>query len=303
MSPNPTREEVRIPEDLADPRAPYAAFLLMETLPSRAAAKKAAKRGQLLLDGQPMRWGTLVEPGQVLTLLEPPPRATEIYERDLHVVYEDDVMAVLEKPPGLPVNGWRLHTFENALPHNLRPTTATDALNWPRPAHRLDARTQGLVVVAKTSGALVGLNRSFQERRVHKHYKAVLRGRLEGEGTIAEPLKGRDARTRYKAVEHTRSLKADWTTTVDLWPETGRTHQLRIHMANLGHPVLGDGRYGDGFRGSGLFLQAKAIGFEHPVTGEAMAIELPEAPKFASYRTREARRWAKYNDQGGGTVA
>lgn len=296
MSDSPIREEVRVPEGISDSRAPYVAYALMETLPSRASAKKACKRGQLLLDGELVRWDTRVVVGQVLTLLEPHPRGIEVFERTLNVVYEDAIMAVVEKPPGLTVNGYRLQTFENALPYNLEPTVAGDALNWPRPAHRLDARTQGLVLVAKTSTALVGLNRSFQERRVWKHYKAILRGRLEGEGIVDEPLQGREAVTRYAVVEHTRSLKAEWTTTVDLWPKTGRTHQLRIHMAHLGHPVLGDGRYGDGFRGSGLFLQAAAIRFDHPLNGAAMHISIPEAPKFGSYRTREARRWAKYNE-------
>jgi 23S rRNA-/tRNA-specific pseudouridylate synthase len=147
--------------------------------------------------------------------------------------------------------------------------------------------------VAKTGQAIVSLSRQFEDKTIAKTYRAICLGRLEGKGTIDAPIDGRSASTRYVAVAHTRSLTTDWVTTVDLFPATGRTHQLRLHLAGLGHPILGDRQHTEGkvLRGKGLFLAAIALAFHHPDDGRPVRVDVPEPDKFASFRDREERRW------------
>ena len=144
----------------------------------------------------------------------------------------------------------------------------------------------------------MSLGRQFQERQVRKRYRAILVGRLEDSGTIDTALEERAARTRWAAVRHDRSLHCQWLTTVDLWPETGRTHQLRRHMAQLGHPVLGDDLYTEGrvLQRSGLFLAAVELQLTHPRSGEPLHFVLPEPSKFVTFREREERRWSRSRD-------
>ena len=260
-------------------------------LPSRSQARKMIKRGELLLDEQQVEPSRFVKEGDRLILLRPA-KLPPTWELELPVVYVDDDLAAIHKPPGPVVSGNRFRTVEHALPFNLGPSPAPDALVLPRPVHRLDARTSGLLLVARSASALVELGRRFQRREVRKRYRAILSGRLEGEGTVEEPLDGRDARTRWRAVRHDPSLHVDWTTTVDLFPETGRTHQLRRHMASLGHPVLGDELYNDGpvLRSAGLFLFAAELKLLHPRTDQPLRLELPEPVKYETFRARERRR-------------
>lgn len=261
-------------------------------VPSRARARKLIKRGLVILNGAPVETSRFVRDGDVIELL-PPPDPPEPWERELAIAWQDEHFAVVVKPPGVPTSGNRGRTLARALPFNLGPSPAPDALLWPRPVHRLDVRTSGLVVVARAAAAEVALNRAFQERRVHKRYRAVVVGRLEGEGIVEEPIEGRPARSRWRAVEHTPDLHVGCLTTVDLWPETGRTHQLRLHLAGLGHPVLGDDLHGQDhrvLRRAGLFLAACELGLEHPISGKALTIAWPEPTKFGTWRARARRR-------------
>jgi 23S rRNA pseudouridine1911/1915/1917 synthase len=269
-------------------------------LPSRAAARKVIKRGEALLNGEPVEPSRFVVPGDRIGLLQPvelPP----VWEEPIEVVWADPHLAAVRKPAGPVVSGNRFKTVEHALPFNLERSTAPDALLLPRPVHRLDARTSGLLLVARSASALVALGRSFQERRVHKRYRALLIGRLEGEGLVDTPLEDRSAVTRWQAAQHDRCLTCDWTTTVDLFPETGRTHQLRRHMASLGHPVLGDELYTEGkvLRGAGLFLFAAGLELAHPIDGQPLRFELPEPAKYEAFRVRELRRWQRHNPVSG----
>ena len=283
-----------VPAEAGGPRLDAYAAAVFEELPSRQSAKKALKRGDLLLNGGQGQPHQPVEPGQLLELLLPTSPLVPIYVLHFPVVLEDDCLAVVHKPPGIPVSGNYARTIQRALPANLRSSTARDALPWPRPVHRLDAPTGGLLLVAKTASALVGLSRQFQQRHVHKHYRAVVEGRLDGEDDVNTPIEAMQACTHYRGVGHTRSLHTGWVTTVDLWPRTGRTHQLRRHMTWLGHPVVGDSCYGDSgrtLRGKGLFLWAVGLRLTHPHTGVWLDVHIDEPPKFHSYRQREARRW------------
>jgi len=285
--------EVPLPDALAGARIDAAAMVALE-LPSRNRARKEIKAGRLLLDGATVETSRRVHAGQTLTLLSPP-EPPPVYAREIPVVYADPHLAVVNKPAGLVVSGNLAKTLERALPFNLPRTDAPDPLPWPRPVHRLDARTSGLVLIARSLRGQVGLGRALQERRVQKRYLALVTGRLEGEGIVEAPIEGRAARSRWRSVACSRSLHTRWMTAVDLWPETGRTHQLRIHMAALRHPILGDGRYGPAkvLRSQGLFLTAVALSLTHPVTGEPLAVEVPPPAKFTTFPAREARRWER----------
>ncbi len=275
----------------------------LAAFPTRASARKAAKRGELAVDGEisePSRW---VPAGSVIAWLEPEAHRIPVLPIAVPVVYEDACMAVVHKPSGLATSGALPRTLERTLPHNLSPSSLPDALRRPRPVHRLDAPTAGLVVVAKTRTAHAALGHAFQRREVHKRYRAVLVGRLEGEGRVELPVEGRAAESDYRAIGHGRSLRSGWITRVDLWPRTGRTHQLRRHMAHLGVPILGDGAYGiDGWilKGKGVFLFALELRLAHPTSGAPLHLQIPEPAKVASLFAREARRWRRHHPEAPG---
>lgn len=286
-----------------DGREDWAEQWLLRLMPdhfhSKSSARKAVKRGEIAFDGQTVEHHCRVGPGVVIERLEPAKGPPAVFHLDLDVVYEDEQMAVVVKLPGFRVNGNRHRTIEHALPHNLEPTTAPAALQYPRPCHRLDAPTGGLLVVAKTGPALAELNRQFQARETRKTYRAIAIGRLEGHGRVEVPLDGREAISEWRVVRHTRSLRTDWITTVELHPITGRTHQLRRHLSGLGHPILGDSEYGiEGriLRGKGLFLWATAIEITVPGQDTPRRFETAEPHKFHSMRVREARRWRNHHD-------
>ncbi|MEN7546287.1 RluA family pseudouridine synthase [Rapidithrix thailandica] len=268
---------------------------LFERLPSHQGIKKAIKRGELLVDGQVSSTGHWVQAGQCIELVEREDRLGKIYELPLHVVYEDDALAVINKPGGLRISGNQFRTLENALRFNLKPSSAYDALLQPRPVHRLDSPTKGLVLIAKTTQALHYLSHQFARKTIHKQYKAIVAGKVEGSGRIAQMIEGKEAITEYTALSHTPSLQHQWLTLVELSPLTGRTHQLRIHLSHLGHPIIGDSLYGpETMQHKGLFLCAVALHFTHPVTGEPLRISINPPEKFQSFPAREQRRWEKY---------
>jgi RluA family pseudouridine synthase len=293
------RESVAVPPESAGEHLDAYAAKAFNLLESRKAARKAVKRGDLLLDGALAQANWLVRAGQCLELLTPSAPPPPVYDFKFRVLLEDEYLAVVEKPAGIPVSGNYVRTIERALLANISASRQPDALPWPRPVHRLDAPTGGLLLIAKTARAMVELSRQFQERTVHKRYRAIVSGRLEGGGRICEPLDGRRAETGYRVLEQSRSLHTDWLTTLELELFTGRTHQLRRHLAGLGHPILGDRQYalpGQLLRSKGLFLWALELDFDHPKTGERMRMRIDEPPKFATYRDREQRRWQRYQD-------
>ncbi len=287
--------QVRAPEGEAS-RLDALLHARVPAVASRSAARRLARAGRVRVEGAPERGNPFVPAGALVEVDLPDGPARPVYPLLLPFLHVDPWMAVVDKPAGLPTSGNRRRTLAAALPANLAPSAEPDALPAPHPVHRLDARTGGLVVVARCAGANVALGRAFQERRVGKRYLALLLGRLEGEGVVDAPLDGRAARTRWRALAWTPSPLAGWITTAEFRPETGRTHQIRRHAAALGHPVLGDDLHGGdrpNLRGRGLFLRAVGLRLEHPVTGEPLRLELPEPPRFARQLRREAARFAR----------
>jgi len=265
-------------------------------LSSRNQARKAIKTGQLTRNGERCRTAWFVATGDALELTLTGPPRLPVLRLDLDLCHVDPWLAVVRKPAGIHVRGNRARTVHRALRHNLGLPELEDALPDPDPVHRLDYRTSGLLLVARAAGVRRDLCKLFETRQIHKRYRAVLQGRLEGEGEEHNPLDGREAITRWRVVGHGRSLHVGWLTEVDLFPQTGRTHQLRRHMTGLGHPVLGDDLHHSGkiYRGGGLFLCAVEQRFVHPATGERLHIRLDPPEKFQTLMARESRRWDRW---------
>ena len=291
------RQSHIVPDGVSETRfKDYALEPFKEAIASRKGIRKAIKRGEFLLDGEPATTGAWVTPGQKIELLLGEEAVGKEFRLKLEVLLEDEDLAVVHKPAGYPVSGNWFKTIANALPVNLIESQADDRLTTPRPVHRLDRQTSGLLIVAKTHRTQVSLGELFAEKRIEKRYRAIVIGKLEGAGRIESDIEGKPAVSRYQAVAHTRSLHNEWLTRVDLFPETGRTHQLRIHLAERGHPILGDSLHGEeGFvlRGRGLFLCAVALDFVHPMSGEPVHLEIEDPAKFDQTVGWEQRRWER----------
>ena len=286
-----------IPEGIDKIRLDVYAATVFPHLPTKKSAYKAIKRGDVLLDGKMCEPCRRISPGHRIEITERKNNTAGAFKLNLNIVYEDEHLAVIEKPPGFSVSGNRFKTIENALPYNLKPSNQPDSLRKPKPVHRLDSSTGGLLLIAKTQTALIGLSRQFQARGIKKRYRAVLIGRIEGSGCINEPVGGRDAETKYGAISHTPSIKNKWLTLADLVPDTGRTHQLRRHMQHMGFPILGDKIYGtEGLilKSKGLFLWAVEISFTHPIDESHLTFTIEEPEKFKTFLEREKRRREKY---------
>ncbi len=297
-APSPLRlESLAASLVVADAAGSRLDVFLADRLPifaSRKAAYKAVKEGRASINGQPT-----IAPHQRLAVGDridladdrrppPPPLALE-----LTVVFEDDWLAVVVKPPGLAVSGNFARTAVRALPTNLLPSHAPDALRTPLPVHRLDAPTGGLLLVAKRATALVDLGRQFARREVRKRYRAIAAGHLPPVAQVELPVDGRPASTRFHRLASVPSLNYGVLTVVDCFPESGRTHQIRRHLAALGAPIVGDPEYGTPgqvLKGKGLFLWAVELAFRHPDSGAQMQFAVDPPAKFASLLAREQRR-------------
>jgi 23S rRNA pseudouridine1911/1915/1917 synthase len=268
--------------------------------------------GLVEVDGRAVeRPGETLRPGARVRWAPPAPRETRVEPEagELRVLYEDAALVAVDKPPGLVVHpgaGHRAGTLLNALVHHCPELKDIGEVSRPGLVHRLDKDTSGLIVVAKTAAAHAALVAQFQAHIIRKQYKALVWGRLpETEGEIDREV-GRHPTARQKMSVHARRGKRAVTfwlvreefpgplTLVELTPQTGRTHQLRVHLASLGHPVLGDATYGGGVsrlagqpRLLGLkplvhrqLLHAWRLGVTHPRTGEPLTWEAPLPEDF-----------------------
>lgn len=268
-----------------------------EMIPTRKGIKKAILQNRIFVDGKPATTGHWVKSGEVITLNEILTAPPKDYEIDLEIPYEDDFLAVVFKPSGIPVSGNLFKTLYNALGENLKRSSQTDKLRWPLPVHRLDTATSGLVIVAKTHSVRVELGRMLEAKEITKRYRAILQGTLKGSGTIESPVNEKPALTNFEVIENIETLKDTSLTLVDFYPVTGRTHQLRVHASSLGLPIVGDKLYKNEVAmktDKGLFLCAVEVKLKHPVTGENLHIEVPQPEKFDTYLEREKKRFLRY---------
>ncbi|MDY6915806.1 MAG: RluA family pseudouridine synthase [Candidatus Cloacimonadota bacterium] len=275
----------------------YTREVFNEFIPSRNGIKKAIKNNLILVDDMPARTGYWVKPSQKITLLEAH-KPKQIFKYVLPVNFEDNYLAVISKPAGLLVNGNQFRTIENALEYNLYPSSLKDALAKMKPVHRLDSLTNGLLIIAKTKSSQKKLDEMFKQHKINKRYIAIVMGKIPSEGEIERKVDNKEARTIFKRLKVVPSLKSGYLSLVNLWLESGRTHQLRKHLSWLGFPILGDklyGQKGNIFKGKGLFLAAVELNFQHPFTCKHIKLTIALPNKFYIQLQREERRYLKFN--------
>ena len=275
-------EKHRVPEISEPIRLQEYAASVFKTIPSRSGIKKAIKKQLILLNGKPANTGDWIEKGQLLELLEEELPQKKIFQLQLNVIFEDEFLAVIEKPSGYPTNGNYFKTIENALPFNLKTSSEEDALPYPIPVHRLDNPTSGLLIVAKTKNAQIQLNQDFENKKIQKSYLAIVSGSIKESGVFNTPIEDKTAETKFKLKkiiqknDHTYSL-------VELFPTTGRTHQIRIHLSLNGNPIVGDETYGSSEKIKGILLAAHSLCFTHPITQTAIQLENVFPKKFEKF--------------------
>jgi len=269
-------------------------------LPSRKSVKKAIKSGAVYVNGKKGFTGDWVLPEQQIELMDLDVKPTKIFEFKMDVLYQDEDIAVIHKPSGIAVSGNKFRTVENALLYNIQVSSKPDAFKKPRPVHRLDSPTSGLLLIAKTKQARIDLGKQFEERMIKKRYQAIVIGETPLAGTIDFDVEDKPSISTFERVRVVESLKNGHLSLLNLYPQTGRTHQLRIHLSQLGFPILGDSLYGkEGLilKHKGLFLVAVALEFEHPVSGTKQAIEIDMPYKFGALLNREQRRYEAYHQE------
>ena len=283
-----------VEEELSNERfLSYSIPIFAELIPSKKGIKKAIKRGELLLNGEIVEEGRFLKKGDLLQLLESDIKPPKPFNLKLEILFEDDFLAVIKKPAGIVVSGNRYKTIVNALPTNLTPSKCDDALKWAKPVHRIDSQTSGLLLIAKSYKALVDLSKQFEARTIKKRYNAIVVGKTPYSGKITAKIEEREAVTEYKVLKSVKSLRFGHLSLLEISPLTGRTHQIRIHLSNLGFPILGDklyGKEGEILKYKGLFLSAIKLKFHHPVNGEEVDIVLPSPYKFDQMMNREEAR-------------
>ena len=274
---------------------------------SRSAAVKLIEQGNVLVNGSPAGKKDIPAAGAAVEITLPEPQSTDILPENipLDIVYEDDDLLVVNKPKGMvvhPAAGHYSGTLVNALMFHCGDSlSGINGEIRPGIVHRIDKDTSGLLMVAKNDLAHIGLSEQIKEHSFTREYRAVVCGRFkEPEGTVNAPI-GRHPVDRKKMTVTDRNSKPAVThytvleefngySFIKLRLETGRTHQIRVHMAYIGHPVLGDDVYGKPFKGiDGQCLHAGKIGFVHPITYEYMEFE-SELPQYFHQVLEKVRR-------------
>ena len=267
---------------------------------SRSAAQRLLEAGAVTREGKPLRKQDKTQAGAVYEIELPELREISIEARDLplEIVYEDEDLLVLNKPKGVvvhPAPGHWDDTLVNALLFHCRDSlSGINGELRPGIVHRIDKDTSGLLIVAKNDFAHQALAAQLQDHSLSRTYEAVVKGGFrEDEGTVDAPIGRHPADRKRMAVtdKNSRPAVTHWRvlerfgpyTLVECRLETGRTHQIRVHMAHIHHPVLGDTVYGAAkpeLGQSSQCLHARALRFTHPRSGEPVTVECPRPPYF-----------------------
>lgn len=261
---------------------------------SRVAVQRLIEEENILVNGKPTKPSYIVQNGDEVTIQMPEVKETDLkpQELPLDIVYEDDDIIVVNKAKGMvvhPAVGNPDGTLVNAImAHCKGNLSGIGGELRPGIVHRLDKDTSGLLIIAKNDKAHLRISEQIQNREVKKTYLALVKGAVpENEATIKMPIgrstkdrkkmavtpKGKEAITHFKVLERFEKY-----TYLEVNIETGRTHQIRVHMAEIGHPVVGDMVYSNGkneFNVEGQMLHAHRLEFKHPITGKVMCLEAP----------------------------
>lgn len=281
---------------------------LARTLPelTRSAAQRLLEEGAVTRGGGQVKKNDKTAPGDVFTVVLPDPAPIDVLPQKipLDVIYEDGDVIVVNKPVGLvvhPAPGHPDGTLVNALLYHCGASlSGINGALRPGIVHRIDRDTSGLIIAAKNDFAHLALAEQLQDHSLYREYEAVCVGDLKQDaGTVRAPIARHPTDRKRMAVDvlHGREAVTHWTvlerlggyTHIQCRLETGRTHQIRVHMAKLGHPLLGDTVYGaqKPYPGlAGQCLHARRLSFTHPRTGRRMTLECPLPPYFAQVLTK-----------------
>ena len=270
---------------------------------SRAQVQKLIAGERVRVDGRLRKASHPVSPGEELAVEIPEPEVMDLKPEKipLKILHEDNFLIIVDKPAGLvvhPALGHPSGTLVNALLHHAGKLSAVAGPFKPGIVHRLDKDTSGIMVVAKDDATHQEISRQFAAREVERVYLAIVRGSVrQTEGMIEAPIgrhpvkrkqmtvarsgKSREAITGYKVLK-----RFSGATLLELTPQTGRTHQLRVHLAYLGHPILGDTRYGVEGGLSRQALHAHRLGFRHPGKGRWVEFTSPLPSDLESFLHR-----------------
>jgi len=272
---------------------------------SRSRIQRLIKDGAVRVDGRPAKANQAVRTGAQVEIDIPDPVATDVVGEalELPIVYEDSDVVVIDKPAGMvvhPAAGHSSGTVVNALLHHVKDLSGIGGELRPGIVHRLDRGTSGLMVVAKHDAAHEALAEQFRTRRVEKEYLALVWGEVMAGRRIDEPI-GRDPKDRKKMSARSRRSREAVTRILRVEPFgraltlalvailTGRTHQIRVHLSAIGHPIVGDSVYGGVHRRvpgdlksvtrlQRPFLHAARLAFNHPTDGRRLTFESPLPP-------------------------
>lgn len=273
---------------------------------SRSVANEQIKAGQVLVNGQVKKAKYSVQAGDVLTYQVPEVEEIDYVAENLplEIVYQDEDVAVVNKPQGMVVHpsaGHTSGTLVNALLYHVKDLSGINGVLRPGIVHRIDKDTSGLLMVAKNDEAHTKLASELKDKKSLRKYWAIVHGNLPNDrGVIEAPIgrsdkdrkkqavtaKGKEAITRFQVLERFGDYSL-----LEVSLETGRTHQIRVHMAYIGHPVAGDEVYGPRktLKGKGQFLHARTLGFTHPRTGELVEFTA-EAPAIFQETLEKLRK-------------
>lgn len=269
---------------------------------SRSHIQKLIKDGDISVNQKPVKANYKLSAGDEITVSVPEPEIPDILPEDipLNIIYEDDDILVVNKPKGMvvhPAPGHYSGTLVNAIMYHCRDNlSGINGVTRPGIVHRIDMDTTGSLLICKNDRAHQSLAEQLKEHSITRKYHAIVHGNLkEDTGTVNAPIgrhpvdrkkmsihapNGRHAVTHYRVLERFGNY-----TYIECQLETGRTHQIRVHMSSIGHPILGDTVYGSAkspFKLEGQTLHAKVLGIVHPTTGEYMEFDAPLPEYFVN---------------------